>query len=183
MACGGGGDSASPTWEGRFLDSRPVSGYGTCFRGNDGLRKGLHVERGWSACSRRSEWRWMAAQAARMGPGGGHEQPWIAAYAAMTSTWALWIAAQRETYACQGPRGASDGCAAELSLPDDRSAAGRSSRLRRSSRPADAAARCLSGQRYPLHPRLRHQSALYAVALYALHRADAARSWGPHQRD
>ena len=30
-----------PTWEGRFLDSRPVSGYGTCFRGNDELCKGL----------------------------------------------------------------------------------------------------------------------------------------------
>ncbi len=32
-ACSGGGDSASPTWEGQFLDSR--------FRGNDELCKDL----------------------------------------------------------------------------------------------------------------------------------------------
>ena len=34
----------SNIWRGG-VDSRPVSEYGAGFRGNDGLRKGLHVER------------------------------------------------------------------------------------------------------------------------------------------
>ena len=50
-----------PTWDGRFLDSRPVSGYGTCFRGNDGLCKGLRVERGSSARTGGDAWPWIAA--------------------------------------------------------------------------------------------------------------------------
>ena len=78
------------------MDSRPVSGYGACFRGNDerGARSsaplrrrvatGLtprpplqHLERG---CSART---------------GGHAWAWIAAYAAMTGGWARSIAPLR----------------------------------------------------------------------------------------
>ena len=43
------------------------------------------------------------AKAARKAPGEGHEQPWIAAYAAMTGGWARFIAPLQKNLPLSGP--------------------------------------------------------------------------------